>query len=222
LHPLIHVVSLLVLSLGLALSRGPHWGWLLLFLPVYWLICGHGPGSSAWSMLKRLRWFLLSIVVVYSWFTPGLWIVSDWQRWSPTVEGAQLALHRLVVLIAIVLAVATLLKTLDREQLMAALRQLVLPLRRFGFPADRFALLLTLTLIASRKLAALGSPIDMPKANSIKQRLLHVVDRLYFRFREALIVDGLAKQIEIPALVAPPVWQWAWPGLILTAVVLVN
>lgn len=222
-HPLVHITSLVIFSLGLALGQLSDLWLAALFLPLYWLFCGHGPGASSWQMLRRLRWFFFSILAIYLWFTPGQWIWPALQQWSPTYDGLWLALHRLLVLVAIVLAVATLLKALSMGQLMSALRQLLQPLRLVGFPVDRFALRLTLTVDASQRLLlqpAAGQSSEEKK--TLQQRLSGVADVLYQRFKQTMQLPEKEVEIELEAVSAPPPWQWLWPATILLAFVFWN
>ena len=99
----------------------------------------------AWQGLRRMRWLLLSIAVLYLWFYPGEPLVPALAGLSPSREGAVVALHRAGVLAVMVWSAAFVLAATPPREVTAALRQLLAgPLRsavtlRF---ADRVGLLL--------------------------------------------------------------------------------
>lgn len=220
-HPLIHLVSLLVFSLGLTLGQ---WSQLLLataLLPLYWMAVRQGPGLSGWRLIQRLRWFFLSILVVYLWFTPGHWVWPALGIWSPTQEGLELATHRLAVLVLIIMAVASLLRVLSLEQLMSALQQMLAPLARFGFPVERFALRLALTIQAGQLLLQSGASTPAPADASPRQKIEILAQHLWQHFQQAVTVQA-EREIDIPSSQAPPWWQWGWPLALLAAFLSVN
>jgi hypothetical protein len=94
--------------------------------------------------LLRLRWLLLSIWVLYLGFTPG----TPLSAWTPglSLEGLLDGSRRVLVLVALITAVYWLLATTPLPQLVAALDQLLWPLRRLGLPTAVFSRRLALTL----------------------------------------------------------------------------
>lgn len=108
--------------------------------------------SVVWSVFKRMRFLLLSLLLLFGWSTPGdaLWPTV----WSPTREGVQIgALHALRLLIAVWL-VRTLWLRYGRDAMLGAFYQLCAPLARIGLPADTLALRLGLTLYHAERLAS--------------------------------------------------------------------
>ncbi len=98
------------------------------------------------KMLKRSRWLLLTLLLIFAFTTPGEYL-SWWPlQIAPTYEGVRgglLQAGRLVIMLA---GLAILLGSTQREQLMAGIFQLLLPLRRAGLGAERFTARLWLTL----------------------------------------------------------------------------
>lgn len=94
--------------------------------------------------LLRLRWLLLSIWVLYLGFTPGT-PLSDWTP-GLSLEGLLDGSRRVLVLVALITAVYWLLATTPVPQLVAALDQLLWPLRRLGLSTSVFSRRLALTL----------------------------------------------------------------------------
>jgi energy-coupling factor transporter transmembrane protein EcfT len=94
--------------------------------------------------LLRLRWLLLSIWVLYLGFTPG----TPLSPWTPglSLEGLLDGSRRVLVLVALMAGVYWLLATTPVPQLVAALDQLLWPLRRLGLSTSVFSRRLALTL----------------------------------------------------------------------------
>lgn len=151
-HPAIRIVLLCVFVASSA-AAGTHGlaagGGLLVLVYAYCRVSLR----PAWVMLKRLRWFLLSILAVFLWLTPGIapvWL-QPLGEWAPTLEGLRAGGLRVAALAVIVVAVNLLLQTTSREQLLAGLYWLASALRsndvgqRFAVRAllvmDRVALL---------------------------------------------------------------------------------
>ena len=106
-------------------------------------------------LIWRARWLLLSLFVILAWGIAGdpLWDGA----WAPTREGLSEALTHLGRLLLVLMIVAALLETLPLPDLLAASRSLMVPLRRFGFDADRGVIRLMLVL---RYVESLPRPRD--------------------------------------------------------------
>ncbi len=130
----------------------------LQWLDPEWLVlavgaCGvaafaHAP-TRCWRLLKRIRFILIAIVVLFAGFTPGEAVVVDWPRLSPSREGIALALEHVGRVLAVVFCVAMLLEYLPPARLVGAIHSLLRPFERVGFPAARVAVrtLLVLRLV---------------------------------------------------------------------------
>ena len=96
------------------------------------------------QLLRRTRWFMISLWLIYAYSTPGQALFDS--MFSPTREGLMsggLQSMRLLVALA---GLAMLLDRLHRQQLMAGLYSLLLPLRCLGLSRERLAVRLALTL----------------------------------------------------------------------------
>lgn len=101
----------------------------------------------AWlGPLKRLRYLVLSLLLIYAFASPGLLLVPQWGRASPTVEGLRQGGLQVLFLLNMVVSLNILLHYLNRAQLIQGLLFLLAPFRYFGLPVERFALRLSLTL----------------------------------------------------------------------------
>lgn len=97
-------------------------------------------------LLRRIRFLLLAILVLFAWFTPGEALLMDLPRFSPTREGLRLALDHAARLVTVVAAVALLLERLPVPRLVGGLYALSRPFGMIGLSAERLAVRLMLIL----------------------------------------------------------------------------
>ena len=113
------------------------------------------------TMLRRLRWFFISILIMFSWFTPG--DPLSWLQFmgslAPSTEGILLGLQRIAALVLIVLAVGVLLQSTSRDQLLGAIYWLARPFGVFGL---------------SRELLAVRTTLVLERVDIMRQRLANV------------------------------------------------
>ncbi len=98
------------------------------------------------QLLRRTRWIMLSLLLVYAYTTPGQPVLDSLGIFSPSREGLSdgvLQLTRLAVALA---GLAMLLERLHRQKLIAGLYTLLAPLRLIGLSRERVAVRLALTL----------------------------------------------------------------------------
>ncbi|OOG22334.1 hypothetical protein B1C78_15270 [Thioalkalivibrio denitrificans] len=183
-----------------------------------------GLGREAWrrcyELNRRLRWLFLSIVLLYGWFTPGRELLPAAGVLSPSLEGLIEGLARAAVLVIVVGAVVWLLSRSSREELVAGLLWLTAPLARVGFPSERFAVRLALTLDTVPRLQPMVSEARAATGGAAQAswpgRASALLQRVIERAREAPLSP---LEIHIPG--RPPWRQWlllcAWllPLLIL-------
>jgi energy-coupling factor transport system permease protein len=98
------------------------------------------------QLLRRTRWIMLSLLLIYAWSTPGVALYGPFGVFSPSREGLQDGLSQLLRLLAALAALAILLDRLHRMQLIAGLYTLFAPLQWLGGLRERFAVRLALTL----------------------------------------------------------------------------
>ncbi|MFU8896598.1 MAG: hypothetical protein ACNA8J_09440 [Gammaproteobacteria bacterium] len=97
--------------------------------------------------LRRIRWLLLSIVVIYLWVAPEPGI--DERPWYlPSGSDLEMALRRSGVLVVLVTAVELLRRHTPAPRMAAGLVMLLSPLARLGVDTGVFARRLALTLEA--------------------------------------------------------------------------
>lgn len=98
------------------------------------------------QLLRRTRWILLSLLVIYAYATPGQAALTMLGDWSPVREGLQDGTAQLLKLLVALASLAILLEKLPRLQLIAGLYSLFAPLKFVGVSRERCAIRLALTL----------------------------------------------------------------------------
>jgi len=165
------------------------------------------------GILARLRWLFIAILLVYGWWTPGADLLPELGPLSPTVQGLQLGLLRVLALTSIVGAVHLLLQTTRREQLISALMLVARPFGRDN--GERFAVRVVLVMETVSQVqpmvkAAIGRP--RPGTGALS-RLGHYARMIYEEVLERVQLTE-PKTIDIPDPVAPPFHQWLIPSVL--------
>lgn len=111
------------------------------------------------QLLRRSRWLLLSVAIIFLCMTPGVPLFSIAGIQLPSADGLHAAIDQIGRLILALAMLALLLGQLDQNELIAGLRQLLSMLHLPGFDPDRAALRLCLTL---RRIAQ-GSQVAVPQ-----------------------------------------------------------
>lgn len=212
----VRILSLLILTAGLASAR------LGVLLIAGMVLLGAGllvrrRGSDGGPLkitllLRRVRWLLLAIVILYGWFVPGTPLLHALGAWSPSVEGLQQGLLRVAALCGIVAAVYLLLATTPRGALVAGLLWFGRPLRRVGIDDRRFAVRLVLALEAVPQVqdmvsAALTDSTDGTRLQRTARAAATVLQTTLQRAEQA------PGAIDVPAPQPVPLWQWSIPGM---------
>lgn len=98
------------------------------------------------QLLRRTRWIMLSLLLVYAYSTPGQPLWEGLGMFIPSREGLSEGVLQLARLLCALAGLAILLDRLHRQQLIAGLYTLSAPLRLIGVSRERFAVRLALTL----------------------------------------------------------------------------
>ena len=118
---------------------------LILFLLAVWLT-----GDRIWRLMRRVRWLLMTLFVLFAFFTPGERVWSMGWHWvAPTHEGMVLAAEHAGRLLGAVAMVALLLRFMTTLSLVKALHACLSPLSILSsgkFPAETLAIRLMLVL----------------------------------------------------------------------------
>lgn len=103
------------------------------------------PGE-VFRLMGRIRYFLALILILFAWMTPGDALLASWPAWSPTREGAAMAMVHGLRLVGVVALVALLLGLGGRDFVVSGLYAVLLPLEPLGLPRERLAVRLLLVL----------------------------------------------------------------------------
>lgn len=99
-----------------------------------------------WRLVKRARYLLVAIAVVFAWCTPGFLLVGSVGFASPTAEGVALAVTHVCRLVCVLSLVSFLLTYTPVPKLVAGLYSLAQPLGWVGVDRGRAAVRLELVL----------------------------------------------------------------------------
>lgn len=97
-------------------------------------------------LLRRTRWIMLSLLLIYAYATPGDAVWAQLAEFSPTQEGLIDGMLQLCRLACALAGLAILLTLLSQQQLVSGLYTLAHPLRHVGLSRERIAVRLALTL----------------------------------------------------------------------------
>ncbi|WP_051304910.1 CbiQ family ECF transporter T component [Chitinilyticum litopenaei] len=140
-HPAVLLTLWLWLAILLAgLERLPFYALAVALLLLVLCVCPRRFGLA----LRRMRWLLLAVLLIYGWSTPGWYLWSGWL--APTREGLHYGLVQLLRLVALVGSLQLLLLRLTREQLHGGLHVLLQPLRLIGVAHERLVVRLALAI----------------------------------------------------------------------------
>lgn len=102
--------------------------------------------SRSMRLLRRVRFLILAILVLFAGFTPGEALLPAFPEISPSREGVTMAAEHAGRLLGVVLCVAMLMDALPVRRLVGGLHALLRPLGCVGLPSERLAVRLVLVL----------------------------------------------------------------------------
>lgn len=142
-HPAVQILVWIALSLlAQRLAALP----LLLLSTVLFGLALRFCAAQLLSLLRRTRWILFSLLLIYAYTTAGTAVWEQLGMMSPTREGVLDGLLQLGRLLSVLSGLAILLALLPQEQLISGLYTLAYPLRWLGLSRERIAVRLALTL----------------------------------------------------------------------------
>lgn len=98
------------------------------------------------TMLRRVRWLLMSVVILFLWMTPGVFLTGVGGDLGVTIEGALAALEHVSRLLAVIALLALLLSRMSHGEIVSGLYTLLAPLGVLGVNRRSMAVRLMLTL----------------------------------------------------------------------------
>ena len=142
-HPLIQILTFIVAVISLQNTTDLTL-WIVSSL-IFVLAYMHN--HTAWRTLWHLRWFFISILLVYAFTTPGEYLLNSFLGISLTREGITLGSAQILRLISTVLLLHILL--VDKHtptHLIAGIYSLLYPLQYLGWDIRRFITRIALAL----------------------------------------------------------------------------
>ena len=225
-HPVLRLLSVLFISLSLALGWAHSLPWVALLTGLL-LVFAELDWRTLLRAGYRLRWLLLSLLLLHAYFTPGPLMWPSLQGFSPSIEGLRSGAGQAAALLLMVIWARWMQQGLSPDMQAQALLRLLRPLAWLGVPVTRFACRLSLTLhgvdVVSERLCVLRNalPVDRPTGG--------VWAGLKLR---ADLLSGLFAEMEKLTLQAPlhpqavavlPPWRgWDWFALMVLSVLLIG
>jgi energy-coupling factor transporter transmembrane protein EcfT len=142
-HPVVRIICLVAFALMLQML---HWQALAAVSALLLMIMPWRGGPTFRVLLRRSRWLLLSMLLIYAYATPGQYLAGLADNFAPTYEGLQAGLMQMTRLAIMLAALSLLLALSSQEDIMVAVCLLLHPLRPMGVAPERFAARLWLTL----------------------------------------------------------------------------
>ena len=217
-HPVIRIICFLVFVV--CLSRADA-GQLFLAMALLLLLYLYSPVNflqPAVSMLRRLRWFFLSILVLYIWMTPDVSLLSTDTILSFLSPGVTAALGRIFSLLLIVFAVSYLLASLSQSQLIAAIYWLVAPFAYLGLAREKVVLRLALSIEAAEKLVKAPRFTVKNECKPAKNRMFNFYHSVmgslqyYYQYVLGCAEKEAGREVSFDCLTPPAFWQWGFPA----------
>lgn len=156
-----HPASLILLGLAVLVAASSRDGMALLLAGLALaLVALVAANAHLRLLLRRSRWLLLTMLVMFGWLTPGTPLPN---LPGASHEGLLLAADNIARLVAALATVALILKALQPPELVAGMRSLLAPLVVFRIPRDRIAVRLALTLneVEASRNGGVGEPGHM-------------------------------------------------------------
>lgn len=210
-HPIIRVISYLVVATGLALGgRGSLFvGIAILTLSLL--------GTRSRDLLAAcrgvwaLRWLWCSVFSVYLAFTPGIRILPGWA--VPSFEGVNEGLERIASLALIVVYVGWLVRATGREELVGGLYAIA---RGVGISRRIAARLAVRTLLVLEAVPRVRATLARSWAERTGARDLvpALASLLTLVVQEGVVATP--STVRIAASGAPPPRQWLYPAVLAT------
>jgi len=211
-HPIIRVISYLVVAVGLALGRR---GSLFVGIAILTLAL-LGTRScdllAAFRGVWALRWLWCSVFSVYLAFTPGNRILPGWA--VPSFEGVNEGLERVASLALIVVYVGWLVRATGREELVGGLYAIARGVGISRRIATRLAVRTLLCLEAFPRARATLLARSWAGHTGARDLVPTLASLLALVVQEGVVATP--STIRIAASGAPPPWQWLCPVVLAT------
>lgn len=210
-HPLISIISFIVCAISLSLSVSIHasLATILLCIAVLFSIDN---GWQRWlRLVRRLKWFWISLVVLYLGFTPGEAIWSN-LFWSPSYEGLSQGALRMLILLDIFTLVFIMHSKISRQGILAGLHALCWFLQFKEGLRDKLVMRLMLTFEYVERIPEIYQQViqsispEMSRVN----RIVYVLGNMMHNTTPCQGSDS----VTIQYLPYPHWYEWSYPFII--------
>ena len=120
------------------------------------------------SMIQRMRWLFLSMLVIYAYTTPGEYLSNLPIELAPSYEGLRDGLYQMTRISLALAGISILMSTSTKESLMGGIYILIKPLSFLNVSPERFTARLYLTLQNVDKIKGQNKRQD--KKSSLQER----------------------------------------------------
>lgn len=182
------------------------------------LALGMALGRHFWApfmrAVRRMRWFFLSIVVLYVWFVP-VEDVGTMGEFTWYTDGVLAGLERVMVLAVILVAVTIFIVTTERSELLNAVMWLSRPAVWIGLSPETVAVRFTLlfgVLAQMQQIVENAWPITLTDTRDASrwERWSHAATTLFTETIGRAMSSPLDPMVLLP--VPPPaLWEWGVP-----------
>lgn len=194
LHPTIKILSLILLAISVYQLSSQALCVLLLILMLILLFYRN---KDFIKLIKRAKWLLIAMLVIYALTTPGEYIKSWPLEFAPTYEGLYHGLMQAIRMLAMLAGLALLNELTTREELIAGFYVLLMPLKWLKLAPERFATRLWLTLYYVEHAS---KEVSVRVKSSLSERLAQLdaelatvaLERINLKMAEFTWRDGLA------------------------------
>ena len=143
LHPAVQIYMWCLLSLTAQIIGGE----MLILLAIITILLSLRMNASRFIfLLRRTRWILIPVFLVYSYTTPGEMLWPQMGMFSPVIVGVEDGMLQLLRLVTVLAGLSILLGLLSQSQLISGFYTLSRPLMLLGLSRERIAVRLALTL----------------------------------------------------------------------------
>lgn len=211
-HPFIKILCLLAITI-LLISASPIRTLFIIFIIIFLLLlAGIEYWQTVWAMCRRMKWFWLSLLILYGWFIPGtpLFLVESIPSgYIPSIEGLSAGGLRTIALLSIVCAVVLLMKSTSQDELIVSIMWIISPLRLFKIQTAQFAarLVLTLGAVTNTENGIKDTLSKKMGEASIFQSGIDSMTKLLLNI-ETQAIKNPDIEIMLPKLNAPALYQW--------------
>jgi energy-coupling factor transporter transmembrane protein EcfT len=221
-HPVIRILCFLSLITALARANFP---FILLADGIFLLFVLRASSdifAFTWRLMRRMRWFWLSIILLYVLMTPGGGPSFILGTLELSLGGFLLGLERCLALVTVLLFFALLIHTTPATQLQGALYWLLRPLQRLGLPANRLSIRIALTLQKIHELQSHWSSASVPAISLHSWR--EIPERIGAFIHDVFIhADSTPAQTELTLETSAPAhWQWLLLVILVVLIIVIR